>query len=298
MKKLLLSASAIFALAFSASAQNPSAYSEDYDSTAAEPTPCYIGFADGFTFPYNPGSEIISAGWASAETAMELTVTSDVTEPIAHGPMYYKLSNGTEAACSPGVGIGQVDISGNSKFQIRMKATAPMQILVYVQEGNDPSWNYSKFSNSYVRADLTSEYQVFNLDVSGANVDSSGTIDLTSIGGIAFELGKTDGESYDQVSDVKVHVDYIRFGDATVGVQNVSSSSSINVFPNPATDVLNVAVGAGNANVQLSSVTGAVVASANGSGNLVLNTANVQAGLYVVTVNNAAGTTTSKVVIK
>jgi hypothetical protein len=82
-----------------------------------------------------------------------------------------------------------------------------------------------------------------------------------------------------------------------VGVAT-ATAASVSVYPNPATDVVNVVVGSDNASVQLVSLTGAVVASGNGSGTVALSTANVSAGLYVVSVSSATGTTIAKVVVK
>jgi len=100
------------------------------------------------------------------------------------------------------------------------------------------------------------------------------------------------------ITNHAVSVDFIKGGaNCDVSVADVATSD-LSVYPNPATDVVNVAVGSDNANVTLSDVTGSVVASATGSGTIALSTANVPAGLYVVSVRSAAGVTTSKVVVK
>jgi len=101
------------------------------------------------------------------------------------------------------------------------------------------------------------------------------------------------------ITNHPVTIDFIKGGaDCTPASVSDIASAGVSVYPNPATDVVNVAVGSDNSSVTLSDVTGAVVASANGSGTVALSTANVPAGLYVVSVNSAAGTTTAKVVVK
>lgn len=104
------------------------------------------------------------------------------------------------------------------------------------------------------------------------------------------------------LTDHPVKIDYIIGGnwracdDAVVDLTSVGGS----VFPNPATDVLNVNVGSlTNANVQLVDVTGKVAASATGvSGTTSFNTSSVTAGLYVLNVSSASGTSTAKILVK
>jgi len=298
MKKLLLSTVAVVALTISASAQNPTTYSDEFDSTAVEPAPCFISWATGFTWQYNPGGDITKINWDAANKQINMDVTT-VSDPTLHGPLYYKLTSGTRAACGTGAGAGLVDVTTNNKFSIRMKASEAVQVIVYVQEGNAPSWNYSLFSNSNITADLTTEWQVFTLNsILDSNQAKTASIDLSQIGIVAFELGKTDGTNYDPVTGATVSVDYIKFGEAVLGVEDVEAASAVKVYPNPATDVVNVTVGSANSNVTLSDVTGKVVASGSGSGTVVLNTANIPAGLYIASVSSAAGVTTAKVVVK
>ena len=62
---------------------------------------------------------------------------------------------------------------------------------------------------------LTTEYQTFYLEnISSFSINSNADdIDLSKIGGIVFELGKSDGVNYDVVSNEKISIDYIEFGD-------------------------------------------------------------------------------------
>ena len=75
-----------------------------------------------------------------------------------------------------------------------------------------------------------------------------------------------------------------------------------NVFPNPATDILNVKFDATSATtVELTDLTGKVVSSQlvqAGAVNTTFATTDINAGVYFVNVKNAAGSTTQKVVIK
>lgn len=106
------------------------------------------------------------------------------------------------------------------------------------------------------------------------------------------------------ITDHSISIDYIRGGDyaACAGSSSATDLAAIggSVFPNPATDVVNVNVGsATGASVQLVDVTGKVVAAATGvSGTVALSISDVPAGLYVVNVASAAGNSTSKVLVK
>lgn len=140
-----------------------------------------------------------------------------MTHDENHGPLYYQLTYGDEYDCDYGQGL--VDISGEPTVELRMKASSPVQIHIYIQEGNNPSWDYSRFSETVGVINLTTDWQVIEIpNISTLSTNGKDHVDLTSIGGLAFELGKTDGESYDEF-DGTVSVDYMLFG-AVVSCEN------------------------------------------------------------------------------
>lgn len=299
MKKFLLSA-AVIAATLSANAQNPTSLSEEMrGSTETESaSPCFLGYIDGpGAFQGFVGNDFTNMQWDQTEGAMTFDAT---THPDSHGPLYYQLSAGDDVECFPAEGL--VDISTSSKIEIRAKATTAMKITVYVQEGNAASWDYSKFSITPLTLNLTTEYQSFFVDnISSDNIAETATIDLTKIGCVVFELGKDADNNWIQVSGEKVSIDYIRLGDAAVSSNEVISSSDVNVFPNPATDVLNVEVNLNEvANVELVDLTGKVVATqtVSNQGTATFNTANLSSGLYIVSIQTANGVVTQKVLVK
>ena len=93
-----------------------------------------------------------------------------------------------------------------------------------------------------------------------------------------------------QIIELLPHRDPMLLIDELYDIKKLMSASA----------VVNVNVGsATNATVELTDVTGKVVASVSGvSGTTAINTSNVPAGLYVVSVKSAAGVVTSKVVVK
>ena len=289
MKKLLLSSLAVVT-AFAVNAQNPTTLVEEFDSSMA--SPCFLSWSTPGAFQGAPGHDFTAMTWNEADKSLEFQGTTK----SPHSPLYYKLSGGDRAAC--GAGTGLVDISAIKKAKLRIKASAPFKINIYIQEGNEPSWDYSKFSSGWAAVDLTTDWQEVIINVpNDSNVAGTGVVDLTSIGGVAFELGKSDGTTYDAISNVTVSVDYMRFGEAT-SVSNVNSEL-VDVYPNPAGDLVNVSVGS-TSKVELTNLAGQVVAAgaSNGAGLVVLNTADVPAGVYVVSVKSDSGVATSKVVVQ
>jgi hypothetical protein len=92
--------------------------------------------------------------------------------------------------------------------------------------------------------------------------------------------------------------------DSTDNVENVQNliASGLNIFPNPAIDVLNVKFDASSATtIQLVDITGKVIdtqLTQAGSVTTSFATAEMNSGVYFVNFKNAAGSTTQKVVVK
>ena len=104
-------------------------------------------------------------------------------------------------------------------------------------------------------------------------------------------------------SDAVFTVSAIRVGTELRQVNvNEAVVVSLNVYPNPATDQLNVAFDAASASsVQLTDLTGKVVdvqTAKVGANTISFDVANVNAGVYFLNISNAAGNTAQKVIIK
>lgn len=140
-----------------------------------------------------------------------------------------------------------------------------------------------------------------------ANTIETFVFDLATLGGTVWTdwTGKTKIQSvgFRSLTDgATFTVTAVRFG-AEVGVSsNEVVVEGFNVYPNPATDALNVKFDANAVTtVELTDLTGKIVATqtAQAGSNLVnFATANVNAGVYFVNVKNVNGSTTQKVVIK
>ena len=301
MKKILLSTLAVASLF--ATAQNPTGHSELM--SIDEASPCFLGYEEGpGTFQGAAGHDFTNMTHDAEQGDDGALVFQGETHSAEHGPLYYTLSGGDDLECTPFVAKGLVDISGAPRAEVKIKASSPVQIYFFIQEGNAPNYNYSKKSATYATIDVTTDWQVVQLtNISSTNqAGDSNAVDLTNIGGVAFELGKTDGTNRDEFSGT-VSVDYIKFG-TDVDVQSTEKTvvEGFNVFPNPATDILNVKFDATSATtVELTDLTGKVVSSQlvqAGAVNTTFATTDINAGIYFVNVKNAAGVTTQKVVIK
>lgn len=296
MKKQLLSLFSLTAITLVVNAQNPTGHTESYDKGAAV-TPCFLGYEGGpGAFQGFTGHDFTAMTWSESEGALKIKATTHASQ---HGPLYYQLSGGDAVDCKPAEGL--VDLSKTPEFKIRAKATKDCKVYVYIQEGNAASWDYKLFSNSFVEMDLTSEYKEFTLNggVIDSSLDKSGKVDITKIGVIAFELGKVGG-SYPALSNDTITVDYIKFGDDVNSVSEVAAVQ-FSVYPNPASDVVNVNLASASAaTVELADLAGKVVSTqvVNGTNSVAVNTSGLPAGLYVVTVKTANGSSSQKVTVK
>jgi hypothetical protein len=131
------------------------------------------------------------------------------------------------------------------------------------------------------------------------------SVDYTKFEGVELTITGENLEPYADLTGEVIAFDYIRAGDYAA-CNGVSTEEIVvtgfNVYPNPATDALNVKFDANAVTtVELTDLTGKIVATqtAQAGSNLVnFATANVNAGVYFVNVKNVNGSTTQQVVIK
>ena len=273
-------------------------HSEEFTSSS----PCFLGFSTPGNIQGWAGREIKNGQWDGSD-ALTFDVVSDPASTAAAGPYYYPLSSNDLLNCSPTVGNHLVDLSTNNKFAIRIKADVPMTLNLLLQEGSAASWNYSDvFATSLNNIDVTTDYQNFTLENILPENGSGDAKDLSKVGIVVFEVAKDSNGDYPTING-KLTIDWLKFGtDADLQSTGNVSVNSLKVYPNPATDQLNVAFDATSASsVQLTDLTGKVVdvQTANvGANTISFDVANVNAGVYFVNISNAAGNTAQKVIIK
>lgn len=216
--------------------------------------------------------------------------------------LYYTLNEGDDLDCKPGKGL--VDLSGGSAYySIRVKATEPMQIKMYLQEGNDASWDLSKVSATPLVMDLTTSYQHFCVhEVDSNPLVGNVALDLSKIGTLVFELGKTDGVNFDQV-DGKVFIDYIRIKayDCGNSIKEVEQKVvNHNLYPNPSNGKFNVELlNYEKSTISLLNVNGKLIESKTSLGKEIVEFKNdLTKGLYFVQVQTKSGIQVSKLTVK
>lgn len=301
MKKFLLSASALV-IALSASAQlNGSGDGYLYDNTTAASN-CYLNsapnnggiMAHGGNFEEGPN-------YLAADSTITLMSLSSIT--TGANPVWFALPDTMGGNCVSLNATGKsVNTTNNSKATVVVQGTAGDTLEIFL--GGAGQWSPS--TSTYNIGDQAGSGIVASLVLTQTGVWETLTFDFNNPTDSAVWnawAGKATVESVGfrtNKASTTFKIKKIGIGSSSDIVTSVASAkaASVAVYPNPASDVVNVVVGGGNASVQLVSLTGSVVASANGSGTVALSTAGISAGLYVVSVNSAVGTTTSKVVIK
>lgn len=297
MKKLLLSASALM-LALGASAQLTGTDYFTLDLLNAS-SQCLInaGLPNNGGIMNGDGATIS----ASSLTTNGLELTGAATINPGTQPTWFSLpvivGSGASASCSTLNGENSgVDMTSKSMLQVTFSSSlagATLEMFV----GGDGQW--SPASSTFNTG--SGDFVIVSKAATAAGTEYTASFNLADSAVFAAWAGRNKVQSVGFRAATANAV----FTVTKVEIGNVPSSSSsiatsnVSVYPNPASAVVNVNVGsASNAIVQLTDVTGKVVASVSGvSGTTVINT-NVPAGLYVVSVTSASGVVTSKVIVK
>lgn len=119
------------------------------------------------------------------------------------------------------------------------------------------------------------------------------TIDLSQYAGQSVWIAFHD-VNYDAYEIWIDDVTIIAEGGQTAIAEN---STSLSIYPNPATTVLNVEA-EGFSTIEMVNVLGQVVYSANATSNMQINVSNLDNGVYFVRLNGANGTATQKFIKK
>ena len=132
------------------------------------------------------------------------------------------------------------------------------------------------------------------------------SVDYTKFEGAEITItGENTSTGYAALTGETITFDYIKAGNYNncwgVSTEEVVAAG-LNIFPNPATDLLKVQFDAASTTtIDLIDLTGKVVDSEiaqAGSVSTSFTTADINAGIYFVNIKNAVGSTTQKVVVK
>jgi len=136
------------------------------------------------------------------------------------------------------------------------------------------------------------------------------------VNGSTYTIPSTNSIDRDGSHNMTTTFDHYYFGGCTfdeseftlpIGInETVASFGTVSAFPNPANDVLNVNITLNNnekVTISMFNTLGQTVITENrnlnaGSNNIQLNTSNLEAGVYMVTVTAGNSTTTSRIVVQ
>lgn len=305
MKKLLLSISAM-AVALAGVAQSASqnscngpnatktAYHFDFNGTASDNCS-----EDGGAPKYAYAAEH-SGMYTYSFSGTTWDIVKDATKsPIADGWRGIQLAF-YDGTCASQAGAINMDLSAVTTVEIKINSTVAVpQFWFAFHNVNDDNWtdNAPDFKALTV-GDNTVSFNISSTDFWKQYSDGA-TVNNTAIDVLQLYF-RTAWNDNNPSGTFKI--DYINLGTSACPAGAAASSiesAGGKVYPNPANDVVNVAV-ASASTVELTDLTGKVVAagSSNGAATVALNTANVPAGVYVVVVKSASGVATSKVVVQ
>jgi hypothetical protein len=308
MKKILLSIAVLAGLTASAQTATNSDISGNNITETGDGYSYYFNTAPGL------GQDVLSctdagalfntfsSGSVGTYGVDSVETTGDV---LGNGFLTYSFSGATTSSnvsqganrfqsgnCSQ---VGGVDVSANKTIKARVKSTVDLSFTI-LAASDAGGWYSHDGALSFQSVVGGADWTVVEFAIADANWQGNG--DLEKV--IGWELYFADAQTFEAG---ELHFDWILFGDAEdVTSTNEVVATGFNVFPNPATDILNVNFDATSATtIELVDLTGKVVATQiaqAGSVTASFATADVNAGIYFVNVKNANGSTTQKVVIK
>ena len=290
-------------LAFSAQAQTNSELSGNRPNTAKTG---YVFEFNG-TAGYNCPSQIPSSDyniWTPSYTMNSvgngsLSITTDGTQ-ASYGRFNLKF---TEGDCSPIT----LDLSSNANKKIEIKLTSTVavpQLMIQLSDnnGNFADGNPPFYSLVVGQNIITMTAFDFTRYGTSSKVDSAHIQHVS----LFFRNSYDDNQSpatTPSVSGTYV-IDYIHVGDVSSLVTSskpAAIESSLEYYPNPASDVLNVKYNYNESSkVVLSDMTGNVVRTetvAAGVTAVTIDTKNIQSGIYLLSIVTKEGTVAKKVVL-
>lgn len=302
MKKLLLSLAVI--AGFTASAQDDPATNSDIAGN---------DFTDnGYLYQFNTGHGLDHGVLNCIDGAIWDTFSSEVgtfsvdSTDEGNGYLVYSFEgkeltgNARQSAnrfytgnCSQ----GSVDLTGNTNGSLRVKSTVDVDFFVILSSDSE---GWQSHDADYTKISVTGGDDWQKTEFILKDTSWNGKGDISNV--IGWELWFAGDQT---TSNGELWFDWIAFGDAEEPVTESTDevlASSFNVYPNPATDVLNVKFDAvAETSIELVDLTGQIVASQNAQAGAVatsFETADFNAGIYFINVKSANGTATQKVVIK
>ncbi|MFM7023834.1 MAG: T9SS type A sorting domain-containing protein [Flavobacteriales bacterium] len=301
MRKLLLSAMAVSAIATSTFAQAPVSGNQANLTSTGYNFQFDGALSDNCEKMGVPGRDISTEFAAYATYSVsngQLVIDKDGSKQAKDWESFPLLF--TDAACN----VVEIDLSGGAAVEIKVNSSVAVPQMMFTV-GNDDGFA----DNSPVLQPLSVGDNTITASITDWKTWEAKAVDNTKIK--AAVLGFRT--SYDDVTkggaaliSGTFKVDYIKIGNQAAGFESIFESNVIGgflkVYPSPATSEVNINFEAKeNVTVSLTDVTGRVVLSQNvaaGAQNLNFNVSTFSEGMYFVNIVGASGSHTEKLMVK
>jgi len=210
------------------------------------------------------------------------------------------IGDGSDDVCSKLFSQSKgVNLTNQTKVGIKVSSSvAPATLELFL--GGEGEWGPS---SSTFSADLVATIQITEANKQDTYVIDFAALDADKWGNFAGK-NKVQSVGYrSATADAVFTVEQVLLGSMSpANSSNAAVAKSLNVYPNPASNVLTVEVDAVAASsVELVDLSGKLVATQSvgaGFNKVQFNVANVNAGLYFLSVRSANGVVTQKVIVK
>lgn len=300
MKKILLSISAL-ALAFSVSAQTAT----NAELSGNQPTTNGIGYKYNFNTSETLDNAVLNCtnggtiwGTFGSPALSNFTIDAagylNIAFPASTetGNARYSSNRFSNGNCD-NITSSPLNLSANKTISAKVKSSVDVDFFILASSLEGGQWISHDGSFTAVSLVGGEEFTTVNFTIADKNWQNAG--DLSAV--IGWEIwfsGPRDAGT--------LTFDEIAFGDAQLVNSQVIKNNNFSVYPNPASDVLTVEVDAVAASsVELVDLSGKLVATQSvgaGFNKVQFNVANVNAGLYFLSVRSANGVVTKKVIVK
>jgi uncharacterized repeat protein (TIGR01451 family) len=189
-------------------AQTPKSHLDHFDDIDPK-KPCHFELSSNP--PGENGHDLQDLKWDRDKGVITFEAT---THAFHHSPLIYVFM------ADPGTGcyFTNVNISNSEDqhIKIRAKAASPITINAHVKLGKSLYYDHRAVSETPLVMNLTTEFQEFVLSgtssMSLADFYPSQAISLSQIGGLVFDLGRTDNGNYQSVYRNLITIDFIELG--------------------------------------------------------------------------------------
>jgi type IX secretion system substrate protein len=304
MKSKIFTLTMLFAFVASMNAQTV-IFEEDFESSALIPDTFTLIENDGFT--PNDGDEMwTDSAWTVVTSSRPELEGTQVAAALSY---YTDMGDATadDWMILPAINLGSASTLSWDAMSLTSSGNYPddyQVIIAEVEMGTVPTVDYM-FTNGTILLDQDAEWTSAGVSNPGDGIHHH-EIDLADYADqevwIAFRQNTGNGGGY------LISIDNIKIVDGSgTGVESLENSLSMNIYPNPASEVVNIKFSAEEitmASLSVYDITGRMVKEMNlenlafGINNIELDVTTIQTGTYIVTLNLNSKVYTHKLMIQ